>query len=378
MRKLIDLTGQQFGRLTVICRTENTTKSRGARWLCECTCGARISVASTHLRDGHVKSCGCLNSEMASARNTKDLTGKVFGRLTVLYRIENGTGCHARWRCRCTCGRETDVWSTSLIEGNTTSCGCYNEERKHDQRIDLTGQRFGKLTVIGFSGTSRHGTLWHTRCDCGVYHDVTYGALTSGQTRSCGCYAREQASKRTLIDITGQQFGFLKVICRDYSQTSSSPFWRCLCTNCGRETSVRSCALRSGTQISCGCIKSKSELKIASFLDKNNILYEQNKKFIGCKDKRSLPFDFWLPAYGVCLEFDGAQHYQDVPYWDKRSNLSDRQRKDAIKTQYCEENDIILIRIPYWEKDNIESILSDWLFLNDAEEANSSGVDLSA
>lgn len=60
----------------------------------------------------------------------------------------------------------------------------------------------------------------------------------------------------------------------------------------------------------------------------------------------------------------GQHEYKDVPYWDKRDNLSVRQKRDTIKTKYCEENDIVLLRIPYWEKDNIESILSDWLFLN--------------
>lgn len=367
MGKLIDLTGQVFGRLTVLQRAENTTKSRGSRWLCKCTCGNFISVASTHLRDGHVKSCGCLNREMASERFLKDLTGKQFGRLTVLYRAENGSGNHARWHCKCSCGQETDVWSTSLIEGTTISCGCYQKEHRHDKMIDLTGKRFGRLVVTGFGGIRSHGTLWHTKCDCGICHDVLYGALVSGQTKSCGCYAKEQTSKRSLIDLTGQQFGFLKVIEKDASSKSKIPMWRCLCENCGRETVVRSSALRGGAQISCGCIKSKTELLIAEFLDKYNIVYEKNKKFIGCKDKRSLYFDFWLSSYGICLEFDGAQHYKEVPYWDKKYDLSDRQRRDAIKTKYCEENDIILLRIPYWEKDNIESILSDWLFLNEDE-----------
>lgn len=371
MSRLIDLTGQVFGRLTVLQRAENTTKSRGSRWLCKCTCGNFISVASTHLRDGHVKSCGCLNSEMASERFLKDLTGKQFGRLTVLYRAENGSGYHSRWHCICSCGRETDAWSTSLIQGTTTSCGCYQDDRRHEI-TDLTGQRFGRLVVTGFSKKRGHNMLWHTRCDCGTCHDVSAGALVSGQTKSCGCYAREQASKRSLIDLAGQQFGFLQVIERDASSKPKIPRWRCLCKNCGRETVVASGALRSGAQISCGCVKSKSELLIADFLDEHNIVYEKNKKFIGCKYKRSLCFDFWLSSYGICLEFDGAQHFIDVPYWDKRDDLSVRQRRDAIKTKYCEENDIILLRIPYWEKDNIESILADWLFLNEDEEANSS------
>ena len=126
-------------------------------------------------------------------------------------------------------------------------------------------------------------------------------------------------------------------------------------------------SLRSGTTLSCGCIRSIGENIIKVFLDKHNIHYYREKKFNGCYDIRMLKYDFWLPDYGMCIEFDGVQHFQDAQSWDKSSTLDDRQRRDAIKNKYCEENDIILLRIPYWEKGNIESILTDWLFLNDEE-----------
>lgn len=71
MSKLIDLTGQKFGRLTVIGRAEKKGKTRQARWLCKCECGNTIEAFSDNLRSGHTKSCGCLNAEVIAKRSIK-------------------------------------------------------------------------------------------------------------------------------------------------------------------------------------------------------------------------------------------------------------------------------------------------------------------
>lgn len=70
--KLVDLTGQRFGRLTVIERAESQTRSDGSkisRWLCKCDCGNTKIVRQSNLVSGHIKSCGCLRIEKTIARN---------------------------------------------------------------------------------------------------------------------------------------------------------------------------------------------------------------------------------------------------------------------------------------------------------------------
>jgi hypothetical protein len=62
-RKIIDLTGQKFGRLTVIARADNS-KYGNARWCCKCACGGEAIVVSNNLRRGQTKSCGCLQPEV--------------------------------------------------------------------------------------------------------------------------------------------------------------------------------------------------------------------------------------------------------------------------------------------------------------------------
>lgn len=130
MSKFIDLTGQRFGRLTVIKRVENN-KYGGARWLCQCICGNEITAARGDLINGDTKSCGCLLSDYGKKLGAKrliDLTGQKFGRLTVIERNGSDSDGHARWLCKCDCGNETTVTANQLKDGSTKSCGCYQKE----------------------------------------------------------------------------------------------------------------------------------------------------------------------------------------------------------------------------------------------------------
>jgi hypothetical protein len=70
MGKLIDLTGQRFGKLTALKRDENPHKGN-ARWLCQCDCGGISATRSNKLISGHTKSCGCLQRENTTKRNLK-------------------------------------------------------------------------------------------------------------------------------------------------------------------------------------------------------------------------------------------------------------------------------------------------------------------
>jgi hypothetical protein len=94
----MDLTGKKFDRLTVIERAENSKAGR-IRWKCKCDCGNEIIVISTKLLTGSKKSCGCLKAD--NGKNIKDLTGKKFGRLTVIERAEIKKGGRICWKCKC-------------------------------------------------------------------------------------------------------------------------------------------------------------------------------------------------------------------------------------------------------------------------------------
>ena len=130
MSKREDLTGRTFGNLTVIEYAGTHITSGGQRkglWKCRCSCGNEIVTNAQRLKRGETKSCGCMKPLRTSERKLKDLSGKRFGRLTVQYRVGK-IGEMVKWHCKCDCGNECDVLAGNLIKGHTVSCGCYREE----------------------------------------------------------------------------------------------------------------------------------------------------------------------------------------------------------------------------------------------------------
>lgn len=106
------------------------------------------------------------------------------------------------------------------------------------------------------------------------------------------------------------------------------------------------------------CNSSKGEIRIRDFLKKNNIDFEEQKKFVNCKYKRILPLDFYLPFYNLIIEFHGLQHYEcRNNYFHKTCSFETQQIKDEIKRCFAKDNNIKLLEIPYWNKNHIESIL---------------------
>ena len=131
MPEKLDLIDLKFGKLTVL--SFDSIRNRDSYWKCICDCGAEtVVVRGSHLTSGHTTSCGCYQKKRAHEANFKDLINQVFGRLTVLSFDSVRKGGYY-WKCLCTCGNKTVVPSNHLISGHTTSCGCYNAEKKKER-----------------------------------------------------------------------------------------------------------------------------------------------------------------------------------------------------------------------------------------------------
>jgi hypothetical protein len=107
---------------------------------------------------------------------------------------------------------------------------------------------------------------------------------------------------------------------------------------------------------SCSCKESSGEMLIRNVLDTKNITYVQEKRFDDCRDKKPLPFDFYIPEYNLIVEFDGQHHYYPVRGEDHHHMTV---RHDKIKNDYCKANGIELLRIPYWDRSNIAEIITN-------------------
>ena len=127
----------------------------------------------------------------------KDLRGKKIGNLTILYRVKNGCPTGTRWKCLCDCGNITYHYATNLLNDKYShSCGCQSKRGEnlkisgyHGQnKIDITGQKFGRLTALKDSSERKGGeVVWLCQCDCGSLLKVRSYDLRRGHTSSCGC-----------------------------------------------------------------------------------------------------------------------------------------------------------------------------------------------
>lgn len=105
------------------------------------------------------------------------------------------------------------------------------------------------------------------------------------------------------------------------------------------------------------CKESKGELEIRNFLTKNKIKFINQYRFTDCRDKKPLPFDFYLPDYNLCIEFQGEQHYRPINYFGGLNKFNIQVKRDKIKYEYCQNKQINLIVIKY--DDNVIDKLNE-------------------
>lgn len=206
MAKAENLLGRRFSKLVVI-EEEGASESGYRQWLCQCDCGNKIVVESRRLKRGTITSCGCIpkNNEK-KGQIAEDITGKRFGFLTAIERVENRNG-RTFWLCECDCGRKKEVSTKELKRGTTRSCGCGLVKRDHAKR-NLQGMRFGKLLVekATTQRDKKGNIIWECQCDCGNKALVSENNIMQGYTTSCGCKKEENNkkihSRLTFVDST--------------------------------------------------------------------------------------------------------------------------------------------------------------------------------
>ena len=276
-----------------------------------------------------------------------DLTNQRFGKLVVIKEgpkaIQPSGKKIITWECECDCGNHTVVRAYNLKNGHTTSCGCTAG------RVDITGQVYGRLTVIKYNENSE----WLCRCECGNVVSVKTDRLKAGITKSCGCLQKDRASETSFISLVGNRYGKLLVIERVENNRFGHVCYRCKC-DCGGETITDATNLRQGRTNSCGCIKSKGEMIINNWLQEHNIDFRSQYSFDNCvlSTGRRPFFDFVLfkndKPYLV-IEYNGRQHYEATGGWSTEEHLQEVQRRDREKLQWCKDNHYPVLIIKYDE-----------------------------
>lgn len=180
-------------------------------------------------------------------KRTEDLTGRVFGKLTVLkfaeYKLQTNGNRVACWLCKCECGNNKTIFASNLKTNSSLSCGNCNPVH--------IGDIFGKLIVIGFAEpklnkNNTYDTMWLCKCTCGNIKTVDAHSLKKGATKSCGncnpIKIRDNFGKLTVIEFAGY-----KINKNGYRLQQ----WLCGC-ECGNKTTVLANSLKTGYTLSCG------------------------------------------------------------------------------------------------------------------------------
>ena len=214
---------------------------------------------------------------------------------------------------------------------------------------DLSGQIIGRWQVQNIAFRKNGKIYYHCKCSCEnqTEKDIQGQHLKERRSLSCGCLRKEITASRSKIDITGLRFGKLVVLSEAGRTNDKKVSWLCQC-DCGNTKIISGSSLRQGLTRSCGCVKSFGEQKIAELLKNANINFTIEKSFEKCRypdTNFEAKFDFWVNDEYL-IEYDGKQHYS-IGGWNDNENFKICQYHDAYKNQWCKDNRIPLIRIPY-------------------------------
>lgn len=222
---------------------------------------------------------------------------------------------------------------------------------------DLTGQVFGALTVLerDYSLNTNQKAFWKCRCECGTICSKESQYLKNGHVRSCGCKTYEWVSEKRTKNEIGNKYGKLTVI--DILVDPKDGKRKCYCQcECGNKLYVPGSYLRSNNTKSCGCVNFRNSYgaqAIQNYLEQNNIKYSREYSFHDLRSDKGykLFFDFAVfdndNKLKVLIEYDGPQHHIAVDHFGGEEELKTIQRRDSLKNDYCKKKSIPLIRIPY-------------------------------
>ena len=289
-----------------------------------------------------------------------NLLNQTFGKLLVIEETSKRKNKSVVWKCKCECNNIEEFSTKELRSDGIIQCHqCGNtREPKIKLTEDIIGKKFNHLTVLEKTCKKQGDKiLYKCECDC-IPKNIVYANRTdlmSGHIKSCGCIKRkfqigDKINNRELLELVPSNGGRTR--------------YKCKCLLCNNIYEATTQTLQK--TISCGCQKSIGEFNIIQILNKNNI------PFIKEYCVNNYRFDFAILNNNNevirLIEFDGEQHYEENiknSGWNTYEKYEYTLKNDLIKNQIAKELNIPLVRIPYWERDNmtLEMLLTNKKYL---------------
>lgn len=254
------------------------------------------------------------------------------------------------------CGNEYSVTPHAFLNTGRRCGLCFGNNKKSNHEFKsevsrLVGNEYEFLEDYKNSKTRitvRHNT-------CGNEYLVRPGCFIGGK-RCPKCYGGKKKTdlefKDEVRELVGEEYVFLE----EYKTSHTKIMVKH--NACGNEYLVKPTNFLSGTRCPI-CSESAGEKAVAKYLTRKGIKFDAEFPIKYSENKYPLRIDFF--AEGVAIEYDGEQHFKPKKYWGGERALRETQRRDRIKNEYCAANGIPMIRIPYWDFDRIDEILTEKL-----------------
>jgi len=220
-----------------------------------------------------------------------------------------------------------------------------------------------EYSVLGqYTKSAEPILLKHNKCGF-EWSPIVNNFLNGSRCPKClGFYKTTEEIRQQIYNLVGEEYSL------ESNYVGSTIKISLLHEICGCKYNVLFYNFKKGTRCP-KCNQSKGEKRIDIILSNNNILNIKQHTFLNCKNLYVLKFDFYLPNYNICLEYQGLQHYEPVDFAGKGEEwaleqFKELQIRDQIKRDYCKNNNIKLLEISYWDFDNIEEILKKELKIN--------------
>lgn len=280
-------------------------------------------------------------------------------------------------RFLCKCGRYFETTFTMFKRGKTKCGYCTGriDKGRKKKRMSWTKSEMKNFVEIHsesgckFLSADREGVSANVtlRCYCGNVFTLRFDFFRDRfKRRRCEeCAIKEEYNKvKSFVEKHG-----CKLLSDKYTNCDEKMLFECGCGNSFVATYAAFKYMGTRKCRDCSKVRSEGEIKIHDFLKRKGIYFDEEYGFEKCKNKTNLLFDFAINDDRFpfsLIEYDGEQHYEAVRFGgisEQRAKkaLKAQKKNDRIKNKYCKDNNIPLLRIPYWDFNKLEDTLSEWL-----------------
>lgn len=276
------------------------------------------------------------------------------------------------------CNHIFDIKPTKFVHRNQRCPKCFKNNILYKENfLNKVYEKYGnEYIVLGdYKGYSTKIKFMHNIIECGkIFYKTPDKFFYRNQVCSCASKNKKKILvtdnfKKRLLSEVGSEY----ILVGEYFDANSEVTIKHNINDCNREFDIVARLLFRNEQRCpyCNSKISKGEKRILQFLQENKMNFKTQYQFEDCKNIYELKFDFVIfdknNELNYLIEYDGKQHYMPIDFAGKGEEWAEDQfietkKRDQIKNDYCKNKNIPLLRIPYWEYENIEEILNNLIF----------------